>query len=99
MSYSSDCERVRRQQKLTKNKRVIRKYLVTNLLAVVFGFAERQDKATYGLGYKIRVTRSSDNSVLNKADATNKGKIKINSIEWFVPNYTPSMEQQKMISH
>ena len=35
---------------------------------------------------------------MNKANATNNDKIKISGIEWYVPHYTPSMEQPKIIS-
>ena len=44
------------------------------------------------------MTRNSDNAVLNKADETINGKIKINAIEWYVPHYTPSMQQQSILS-
>ena len=44
------------------------------------------------------MTRNTDNAVLNKANATNNAKIKINAIEWYVPHYTPSMPQQSMLS-
>ena len=37
--------------------------------------------------------RNTDNAVLNKANATNNAKIKINGIEWYVPNYVPSLEE------
>ena len=33
-----------------------------------------------------------------KADATNNVKSHINGIEWYVPHYTPIMEQQKIPS-
>ena len=35
---------------------------------------------------------------MNKANATDNAKIEINAIERNVPHYTPSMEQQKIIS-
>ena len=35
---------------------------------------------------------------MNKANAINNGKIKINAIEWYVPHYTPSMQQQSILS-
>ena len=35
---------------------------------------------------------------MNKADAINNAKNKINAIEWYVPNYTPSMQQQCILS-
>ena len=44
------------------------------------------------------MTRISDNAVLNKGNSTNNGKIKINAIEWSVPHYTPSMQQQSILS-
>ena len=66
-----------------------------NLLREIFGFSEHQQKA---IGYKLTLTRSSDNSVLNKAHATKIAKIEIIGIEWCVPHYTLSMEQQKIKS-
>ena len=66
-------------------------------LKEIFGFAEHQDKATYGLGYKLTLTRNSDNAVLNKTNATPIGKIKINSIEWYVPLYTASLKEQGIL--
>ena len=68
------------------------------MLEDVFGFAEDQEKATYGLGYKLTLTRKTDNSVLNKGNAINIGKTKSNIIEWYVPQYTPSTPQQAILS-
>ena len=39
------------------------------------------------------MTRNTDNAVLNKDDATNKAKIQKNSLEWYVPHYTPSLNE------
>ena len=33
---------------------------------------------------------------MNKDDAINNAKIKINSFEWYVPQYTPSLEQESL---
>ena len=44
------------------------------------------------------MTRNTDNAVLNKDNAINNGKIKISAIEWYVPHYTPSMQQQSVLS-
>ena len=68
------------------------------MLKIVFEFSEHQEKATYGLGYALTLTRNSDNSVLNKADVTNKVENRSNCIEWYVPRYTPCREQQKILS-
>ena len=76
----------RRQRELTNNKSQKGKNHVRIYLKDVFGFAEYQEKGTYGLGYKLTMTRNSDNAVLNKANATNNGKYKIIAIEWYVPH-------------
>ena len=39
------------------------------------------------------MTRNTDNAVLNKANATNNAKIKMNSLQWYVPQYSPSLEE------
>ena len=98
LSIGFDRDRGRRQRELTNNKTQKGKYHVRIYLKDVSGFAEYQQKGTYGLGYKLTLTRNTDNAVLNKANATNNGKIKINAIEWYVPYYTPSMQQQAILS-
>ena len=35
---------------------------------------------------------------MNKDNAINNAKIKINSIEWYVPHYTPSISNQAILS-
>ena len=47
----------------------------------------------------MTLTRNSDNAVLNKADATILVKVKINAIEWYVPQYIASMSQQAVLSN
>ena len=98
LSIGFDRDRGRRQRALTNNKTQKGKFHVRFYLKDVFGFAEYQEKGTYGLGYKLTLTRNTDTSVLNKANAINLGKIKINALEWYVPHYTPSMQQQSIIS-
>ena len=39
------------------------------------------------------MTRKIDNAVLIKGNATNNSKNKINALEWYVPQYTPSLDQ------
>ena len=98
LSICFDRDRNRRQRELTNNKPQKGKYHVRIYLKDVFGFAEYQEKATYGLGYKLTMTRNSDNAVLKKGNAINNAKIKINAIEWYVLHYTPSMQQQSILS-
>ena len=98
LSIGFDRDRTRRRNELTNNKNIKGKYHVRIYLKDVFGFAEYQEKATYGLSYKLTLTRNTDNTVLNKDNAINIGKIKINAIEWYVPHYTPSIQQQSILS-
>ena len=75
LSICFDRDRTRRQRELTNNKNIKGKYHVRIYLKDIFGFAEHQEKATYGLGYKLALTRNSDNVVLNKANAVNEAKL------------------------
>ena len=98
LSICFDRDRTRRRNELTNNKNIKGKYHVRIYLKDVFGFAEYQEKGTYGLGYKLTLTRNSDNAVVNKGNAINNARVKINALEWYVPHYTPSMQQQSILS-
>ena len=98
LSIGLDEDRNTRQRELTKNKYVKGRYHIRIGLEDIFGFAEHHEKATFGLGYKLTLTRASDNSASNKEKAINLGKNKKNSIEWYVLYYTPSILQQAILS-
>ena len=97
LSIGFDRDRTRRRNELTNNKNIKGKIHIRIYLKDVFGFAEYQGKGTYGLGYKLTLTRNTDNAVLDKGNAINFGKVKINAIELFVPHYTASVQQKKYI--
>ena len=98
LSFGFDRDRVRRQRELTNIKNIISIYKMKIMLRDNFGFGEAQEKCIYGLGFKITLTRISNSSVLNKANATNNDKIKKNGIEWYIPHFTPSIAQQAILS-
>ena len=50
-----------------------------------FGFAEHQQKGTYGMFYRLTLTINTDNAVLDKDNAINNAKIENKAIEWYVP--------------
>ena len=77
LSIGFDRDSKRRQRELTINKTQKGKYHIRIYLKDVFGFAEYQNKGTYGLGYKLTLTGNTNNAVLNKDDAINLGRIKI----------------------
>ena len=97
MSIGFDRSRDRRQREFTNNKNQKEKFHLRIYLGDVFGFAEHQEKGTYGLGYKLTLIRNTDNALLNKDNAINNGKIKFIAFEWYVSHYTPSIAQQAIL--
>ena len=93
LSIGFDRNRGRRKNELTNNKTIEGKYHNRIYLKVIFGFAEHQEKGTYGLGYKLTLTGNTDNAVLNKDNAVVVGRVKINSLDWYVPHYSPNLEE------
>ena len=93
LSIGFDRNRGRRKNEISNNKSVKGKYRIRIYLKDILGFSEHQEKGTYGLGYKLTLTRNTDNAVLNKAAATNNAKVKINSLVWYVPHYSPNLEE------
>ena len=99
LSIGFDCARNKRKDELTLNKNVKGKYHVIILLKEVFEFAECQEKATYGLRYELTLKRNKDDAVIDKAGGIADGRIKIDHIHWYVPHYTPSIQQQIILSN
>ena len=93
LSIGFDRNRGRRKNELTNNKTIKGKYHIRFYLKDIFGFAEHQEKGTYGLGYKLTLTRNIDNAVLNKDNAVVVGRVKINSLDWYIPHYSPNLEE------
>ena len=97
LSIGFDRRRDRRRRELTNMKFQKRNYHVPIMLKGIFGIAKHQQTGTFGLCYKLTMTRNTHNAVMNKDNAINNAKIKINAIEWYVPDYTPSFEQQNIL--
>ena len=97
MSIGFGRNRGRRKSELSNNKSVKGKNQFRIYLKDNFGFDEHQEKGTYGLGYKLTLTGNTHNAVFNKTNATAIGKIKINSLDWYVPHYTSSPKEQGII--
>ena len=86
-------DRDRRKLELLDNKTQKGKFHLRIYLKDVFGYAEYQEVAIFGLSYRLTLTRNSDSAVLNKNNPTANAKIKINGIEWYVPHYVPSIDE------
>ena len=94
--FDPDCER--RRDELTNNKSIKGKCHLRILLNDVFGFGEHQKKATYGLGYKLTLTRNKDEALLDKGTGIANAGVKIDHMHSYVPHYTPSIQQQGILS-
>ena len=94
LSIGFDHNRNRRRDELALNKNIKVKYHVKIMLKGIFGFAEHQEKATFCLGYKLTLTRNKDEAVIDKANGIADARVRIDHIHWYVPHYTPSMQQE-----
>ena len=93
-----DYSRNKRKDELALNKNIKGKYHAKIMLKDVFGFAEHQEKATYGLGFKLTLTRNKDDAVIDKANGVADARIRIDHIHLYVSHYTPSIQQQSILS-
>ena len=90
MFFDFDRDRNRRRDDLTNKDYIKGKYHVRVMLKDVSGFAEHQEKVTYGLGYKTILIRNKDEGVLDKTAGIADARIKIDQIDWYVPpKYLP----------
>ena len=99
LSIGFDHSHNRRRDKLTNNKNVKGKHHPKIMLKDVFGFAEHQEKATYVLGYNLTLTRNKDGAVIDKGVGIADARIEVDHIHWYVPHYTPSIQQQSILSN
>ena len=67
------------------------------MLGDMFGFAENQEKTTHGCGYKLTLRRSKDKAVVDKTAGIVHARNKFDHIQWDVPFYTPSIQQQGVL--
>ena len=97
LSIGFDRSRNRKRDEFTDNKNIKGKYHLRNMLKDVFSFAEHQEKATYGLGYKLTLTKNKDDAVIDKAGGVADDRFKIDHIHWYIHHYTPSIQQQSIL--
>ena len=45
------------------------------------------------MGYRFILTRNTDNAALNKDNAFANGRVKINSLDWYIPHYRANLEE------
>ena len=84
LSIGFDRGRGRRKDELTNNKNIKGNYHLRIMVEDVLGFAECQEKATHGLGYKLILTRNKDDAVGDKAVGFADARFKIDLIHSYV---------------
>ena len=65
---------------MASNKNIKGKYNLRIMLKDIFGFAEHHEKATYGLGYKLILTRNKDGAVIDRDVGFADARIKIDQV-------------------
>ena len=80
LSIDFDRSSASRREEITNNKNVKGKFHLRFMLRDVFGFVGHQEKATYGLGYKLTLTRNKDEAVIDKVAGIADARIKIDHI-------------------
>ena len=98
LSNGLDRDRNRRRDELSNNKNVKYKYHLRITPKDIFGYKENQEKATYGSDYKLTLTRNKDDAVVDKAAGIADARIEIHRIQFYVPHYAPSIQQQGVLS-
>ena len=68
------------------------------MLKNVFGFAKNQEKATFGFGCELTLTRNNDDTALQKAVDIADARIVIDHILWYIPHCKSSIQQQGILS-
>ena len=63
----------------------------------VFGFAENHEKVTFGMGYKITLTRNKVDTALQEAVDIADARIEIDHIHWYIPQCISSIQQKGLI--
>ena len=63
-----------------------------------FGFAVHREKSSNGFGFRLSITRNKNTAVLIEFGAFADGRSQNDNIHWRVPDYTPSISQEIILS-
>ena len=93
-----------REREVTNNKTTKGNHQVQVYIKVIFGVVEHEDSCTYGLDYQLTLQRSSDNLVMSlpaqaihAANLALAGRVIIDDISLYIPHYTASISNQKIM--
>jgi hypothetical protein len=85
---------IRRKQIYNNN---VKKFTMKWYLSPLFGFLDHR-KITYQLKIKLKLNRQINNEELFYGAAGTNAKIKINKLEWWVPQIFPSLDIETIIT-
>ena len=94
LSIAFDRSRNRRDE-LTSIKNIKVTHHIRLMLKDVLGFAEHQENATYGLGFKLTLTTNKVDAVIEKAAGFAGARNKFDHIHWHVPHYIPFLHSTR----
>ena len=72
--------------------------IMLDLCSKVLLLCRTPKKATHGSVYKSTLTTTKNDAVLNKAPGIVDARLKIHNIKWYVPQLTPSIPEQSVLS-
>ena len=93
LMYGFEESQATRRLELTTNKTEKGTFFVNIKLIDLFGFAD-QEKVTHGLGYTLTLNRNNNDPNI-RDNGVDAAKIAIKDIGWYIPHYTPSLENQQ----
>ena len=95
LMYGFEESQAIRRLQLTTNKTEKGTFFVNIKLTDLLGFAD-QEEVTYGLGYTLTLKRNNNNDPIIRTAGVDAAKIVIKGIGWYIPHYTPSLENQQI---
>ena len=97
LMYGFEESQATRRLELTTNKTEKGTFFVNIKLIDLFAFAEKE-KVAYGLGYTLTLKRNNNNDPIIRSAGVDAAKNVIKDIGWYDPHYTPSLENQQIMT-
>ena len=94
LMYGFEESKATRRLELTNHKTSKGTFFVKIKLTDVFA---DQEKNTFGLSYTLTLKRNNNNDPIIRANAVDAAKIDTKDIDWYIPHYIPSMENQHLV--
>ena len=94
--HSFEESQATRRLELSTNTTEKEIFSVNIKLTDLIGFAD-QEKVTCGLGCTLTLKRNNHNDPIIRTAVVDAAKIDMKNIDWYIPHFTPSSENQQII--